>query len=226
MPRSVHRLLAGLVAAAIVVAADAAWAGNDPALDAGLGHLEHRWAHIKYQVTDSDAQYQDYKALAAEAAALVRRYPTAAGPLIWNGIIVSSEAGVAGAFDALGLAGDARDMFVAAGKIDDRALHGAVPTSLGSLYYLVPGFPLGFGDDDKARRFLEQGVAIDPDGLDSNYFYGDFLARQGEYAKARGVLTRALAAPLHPDRPVWDAGRRREIRGLLARVDRKLAAGG
>lgn len=224
MPHHISRLLAGAFAATLLIPAANAQSGGGSALNASLAHLEHQWAHIKYEVKDSDAQYEAYKALAAEAAILVRQNPTVAEPLIWDGIIVSTEAGVAGPFDALGLAKDARDMFVKAGKIDDRALHGAVPISLGSLYYLVPGFPVGFGNDDKARRFLEQGVSIDPDGLDANYFYGDFLYRQGEYTQARKVLAHALAAPANPDRPVWDAGRRQEIKDALAKTEQKLAS--
>ena len=94
----------------------------------------------------------------------------------------------------------------------------------GSLYYLVPGFPLGFGDNDKARRYLEQAVAISPDGMDANFFYGDFLFRQGEYDKAKDVLAHALAIPANEDRPIWDAGRRGEIKAMLDKIDQKLAS--
>lgn len=31
-------------------------------------------------------------------------------------------------------------------------LDGSAYTSLGSLYYQVPGWPIGFGDDDKAEK--------------------------------------------------------------------------
>ncbi len=41
---------------------------------------------------------------------------------------------------------------------------------------------------------------------------------QEDYAKAATALKRALAAPAHPDRPIWDAGRRAEARAL-ARQD-------
>ena len=65
---------------------------------------------------------------------------------------------------------------------------------------------------------------MSPAGLDSNFFYGDFLYRQGEYANAATALRRALKAPFNAERPVWDAGRRAEIRTLLAKVDEKLAS--
>ena len=38
------------------------------------------------------------------------------------------------------------------------ALDAGAPTSLGVLYYRVPGFPFGFGDNDKARQLLAQAV--------------------------------------------------------------------
>jgi tetratricopeptide (TPR) repeat protein len=208
---------------ALVWTAGAAAAASTP-MENDLAPIERDWARITYQLHDSDLQEAQMSALAAEAAKLAARYPDRAEPLIWEGIVTSSEAKYAGVFSALGLAKAARELFEKAGRIDYRAVDGAVPTSLGALYYEVPGFPLGFGDNDKARRYLEQGVEISPTGLDSNFFYGDFLYGQGEYAKAASVLKRALAAPPDSMRPVWDAGRRAEIRALLAKVDDKLAS--
>ena len=226
MMRFLKPLLAGAFAATLIAlpVIPPAHAADDGGLKAALAQLEHSWSHIKFEIKDDDAQYEAYKALALEAEKVAQRYPGRAEPLIWQGIIASTEAGVAGSFSALGLAKDARHLFEMAGGIDIRALDGAVPTSLGSLYYLVPGFPLGFGDDDRARTYLEQGLAINPDGIDSNFFYGDFLFRQGEYAKAKQVLTHALATAPNPDRPVWDAGRRNEIKAVLAKVEQKLAS--
>ncbi|MGE0744530.1 MAG: tetratricopeptide repeat protein [Rhodospirillales bacterium] len=186
--------------------------------------LAREWARINYQVKDEAAQEKEFATLAAQAETLANRYPDRAEPLIWEGVIASSQARLAGAFSALGFAKHARDFLVKAGRIDFRALGGAVPTSLGALYHKVPGFPLGFGDDAKARDYLEQAVAISRDGLDANYFYGDFLIEQGQYEKAAAVLRTALAAPTDHSRPIWDAGRRAEIRTLLAVVDGKLAA--
>ena len=67
-------------------------------------------------------------------------------------------------------------------------------------------------------KLLKQALAIDPDGLDANYFYGDYLLDQGDKAGARAYLLKALRAPHDGSRPVWDAGRRREVRALLAKA--------
>jgi tetratricopeptide (TPR) repeat protein len=202
----------------------AAAAADQTPMTAELHHVELEWARITYQVTNSDEQDKEMRALAAEAAQVVARYPGRAEPLIWDGIVTSSEAKYAGTFSALGFAKDAREMFDKAGRIDYRAVDGAVPTSLGALYYKVPGFPLGFGDNDKARQYLVQGVKISPDGLDSNFFYGDFLFGEAEYERAAAFLQHALTTSPHPQRPVWDAGRRAEIRALLTKVEQKLAS--
>ena len=35
-------------------------------------------------------------------------------------------------------------------------------SSLGVLYYKVPGWPIGFGDKDKARDLLQKALAVNP----------------------------------------------------------------
>lgn len=214
-------------AAVIVFAAmrmTAASAATPAGMDADLLKLARQWAHVTYQVKSEDAQDKQMRALDDEAGNIVKRYPNRAEPLIWQGVIASSEAKYAGTFSALGFAKQARSLLEKAGRFDYRALGGAVPTSLGALYYKVPGFPIGFGDNDKARQYLEQAVQMSPNGLDANFFYGDFLYQQGDYKKASAVLRRALRAPVNPERPVWDAGRRGEIRSLLAKVNEELAS--
>jgi len=86
------------------------------------------------------------------------------------------------------------------------------------LYYRVPGFPFGFGDKTKARKYLQEALKNAPNGLDANYFYGDFLYQQHEYAEAERVLRRALTLPAHPERPIWDRSRRLVIQELLAKI--------
>jgi len=134
-------------------------------------------------------------------------------------------AGAKGGLGALGLVKEAKAELETALRLDPQALDGSAYTSLGSLYYQVPGWPVGFGDDAQAEKLLKQALAINPGGIDPNYFYGDFLARQKRYAEARTALERALAAPDRPGRASADAGRRAEARRLLEQVAAKLAQG-
>lgn len=207
----------------LVTAGAAAVVSHDPAMDAQVAQLANEWARIKYQVGDKSSQYHQLDALAKQAAVVVAHYPDRAEPLLWQGIATSEEAAHASVFKQLGLAKSARDILLKAAAIDNRAENGAVVRSLGVLYCKVPGFPLGFGSNDKARKYLEAALAIDPASLDSNFFYADFLASRGEYARSKSYLERALKAPPIANHPVWDKGRREEARALLAKDELHLA---
>ena len=86
----------------------------------------------------------------------------------------------------------------------------------------MPGWPLSFGDDDVAAKMLKKALTINPNGIDSNYFYADYLAEQDDYKQAKNFLLKAKAAPARPHRPIADEGRQREIAALLKTVNEEL----
>jgi tetratricopeptide (TPR) repeat protein len=182
--------------------------------------LQTRWAEINYQVPEAERE-KDFAKLAAEATSMVRNDP-AAELMIWRGIILSTYAGAKGGLGALDLVKQARDSLEQAIKLDPQALDGSAYTSLGALYYQVPGWPVGFGDDEQAEVLLKKALTMNPDGIDPNYFYGDYLFQEKRYSEARVVLEKALAAPDRPGREVADKGRRAEVRALLAKVQAEL----
>jgi tetratricopeptide (TPR) repeat protein len=206
------KAILALTCAALVAAAPAR-AGVDDEVRA----LQQEWEQIKYRKPSAE-QEKAYQALATTAAGVRAKYADRAEPEIWYGIIVASYAGAKGGFGALSLAKDAKVALEHALHLDPKALSGSAYTSLGSLYYQVPGWPLGFGDDAKARELLDKALALNPDGIDPNYFLGDYLYRQRDYDGARKALERALQAPPRPDRPLADDGRRAEIKELLAKL--------
>ena len=106
-------------------------------------------------------------------------------------------------------------------KVDDQALDGSAYTSLGTLYASVPGWPVGFGSDKKAAKMLQKAIEINPDGIDSNYFYADYLLQEKQYKKAEEYLLKAQNAAPRPDRPVADEGRQEEIHAALSIVREK-----
>ena len=69
----------------------------------------------------------------------------------------------------------------------------ALAVSLGTLYHRVPGFSVGFGSDRKAKEYLEKAVAINPDGIDRNYFYGEFLYDEGRRRDLNALLMKLPA---------------------------------
>lgn len=185
-----------------------------------VSQLQKSWEKIKYQ-TPSKQHEKGFESLMKDADKLVAQNPNRAEILIWQGIIESSYAGAKGGLGALGHVKNAKKIFEKALEINSNALDGSAFTSLGSLYYQVPGWPIGFGDDKKATEFLKKGLAINPDGIDPNYFYGDFLFRNGDLAGAEKSLRKALSAAPRAGRQVADEGRRQEINEILGKIAEK-----
>jgi len=182
-----------------------------------LQHLQARWAEINYQLPEAQREAA-FARLAGEAEAAVKAEPRSAELLIWRGIVLSTWAGAKGGLGALDLVKQARDSLEQAIGIDPKALGGSAYTSLGSLYYQVPGWPVSFGDGKKAEKLLKQALALSPDGIDPNFFYGDYLFREKRYAESAAALEKALAAPSRPGREIADSGRRKEVEVLLAKA--------
>lgn len=176
--------------------------------------IQQRWAEIKYRLPAK--QHADrYHELSDQARQLSASHPNLAPALIWEGIVVSSEAGAKGGLGGLSLAKDARRLLEESLKLDEKALGGSAYTSLATLYAKVPGWPLGFGDRKKAEELFLKSLNANPDGIDPNYFYGEYLIDQDRVAQGRAYLEKALKAPPRPGRELADQGRRQEIQALL-----------
>ncbi len=208
-----------LFIAGLLAIAPCTWA-LDQAGTQQLANLQQRWAQIQYQ-TPKEQRADAFEALATEATRFVRQNPGMAEPLIWEGIIHSSWAGAIGGLGALGKVKAAKASLEQAIKLDPDALQGSAYTSLGTLYDQVPGWPIGFGDADKAETLLRQALQINPNGIDSNYFWADHLYRQKRYAEATAALEKALKAPPRPGRELADQGRRSDIDALLKAIRQK-----
>jgi tetratricopeptide (TPR) repeat protein len=216
----IHRTL--LAACSLVVAfAAGASPAPDPAFDAELLSIQQAWAIANYVTPAGDARKDAFDALEKRAGAFAKQHPGRAEALIWEGIVESGYAGAKGGLGALGLAKEARGNLESALKIDPNALDGSAYTSLGTLYYRVPRFPIGFGNHDKARELLQQALKVNPAGIDPNYFYADFLCSEGDCAAALPYLEKAAQAPARPGREVADKGRRAEIAALMAKAKQK-----
>lgn len=201
----------------------AAGAARADALDPRLDGLARAWAHANYEIADKGAQGAAAAQVAADADALAKQNPGRAEPLVWEAIAKATQAGAKGGLGGLALAKESRSLLERAEKINPNALgDGSVYTSLGSLYAQVPGFPIGFGDPAKARSYLQKALAANPNGVDSNFFYGDFLMRQNDYAGASKALQKALAAPPRPGREIADKGRKAQASTLLSQAQAKL----
>jgi tetratricopeptide (TPR) repeat protein len=186
-------------------------------VDDAVTELQRDWEVIRYQTPAAEREKR-FEALAERAHRASESFPGRSEPLVWEGIVVSSLAGEKGGLGALGLVKQAKEKYERAIGMNGDALDGSAYNSLGVLYYKVPGWPLGFGDKAKARDLLLKALALNPKGIDPNFFYGEFLAEAGRADEAVVYLERALQAPPRPGRQIADTGRREEVRALLAKL--------
>ena len=189
--------------------------------DFGLRDIQQRWAVANYRVNGKE-QKEAFEALMADSRAFSESNPNRAEALVWQGIVASTYAGVKGPFGAMSLANEARDALHKAEAMNPSVLDGSVYTSLGALYYKVPGGIIGFGDKEKARDYLQKALALNPGGIDPNFFYGELMFELKDYQHAHDYLVRAEQASPRAGRAVADEGRKGEIASLLARADKKL----
>ena len=186
-----------------------------------LTSIQQNWAIANYELED-DAQIDAFTQLSEQSALFVKNYPNSAQTHIWNGIVLASFAGAKGGLGALGLAKEAKTSLENALSIDGTALNGSAYASLATLYSKVPGWPIGFGDDDKAEKLFKQALAFNLEGIDTNYLYGEYLYDEGDYKQAKARLLVAQAAGIRDTRAKADEYRQQAISQLLVKVDKKL----
>ncbi len=182
--------------------------------------LQQDWAEIKYK-QPKNQQEQKFASLLKIAEDYASKAQNDPEILIWYGIVEASYAGARGGLGALGNVKNTKKSFERAIELKPSALDGSAFTSLGSLYYQVPSWPIGFGDNKKALEFLKKGLAANPEGIDPNFFFGDFLFKSGDYVNAEQALKKALKAAPRLGRELADEGRRDEIESLLQKIAEK-----
>lgn len=210
-------------AALLALSAVLPLAGYAAPVDDAVQALQRDWEVIRYQTPPAE-KARRFEALSAKAHEVAQSFPQHSEPLVWEGIVLSSWAGERGGLGALSLVKEAKSVYEKAIAMDGQALEGSAYASLGVLYYKVPGWPLGFGDKAKAEALLKQALQINPDGIDPNFFYAEFLAENGRASEAVPYAQRALQAAPRPNRQIADAGRREEIKALLQKLPALQAA--
>ena len=180
--------------------------------------IQQEWAKLYYLDEFKNANYRQLQTLARRANRLSHNNPQSAEALVWDAIVLSTLAEKKGGIGALSLVKEAKLKLEKAEQIDGEVLGGSVYASLATLYSKVPGWPIGFGSDKKARQYFDKALQVNPEGLDNNYFFAEFLSDNDQQQLALAHIDKALHAPQMTDRPVADQGRRRQAEELRERL--------
>lgn len=179
-----------------------------------LNSIESEWATIYYN-TPENQQAEAYSQLLNKTDALTNQYPTAAEPIFWQALIKASHAAHMDAFAALNAIKEARDLLSKVIAINPTAMNGSAHVTLGTLYYMAPKWPIAFGDDNEAKKLLETALKINPNGIDSNYFYGEYLLLHNDPKAATHYFERAIAAPSRNEQAYADNQLKAEVKLAL-----------
>jgi len=173
--------------------------------------VKDEW-EMTFYTLPPDQQEPILKTLSMKADTLIQKYPDAAESYLLAGLIQCSLAANEGGFSALGRVKKARQFVLQAMDKDPLAMEGSGYVILGNLYYRLPGWPISFGDNKVARSYLESAIRLYPEGLDTNYFYGDFLLDEGDARAALPYLEKADKAPVRPISRLSDMKLKEELK--------------
>ncbi|POZ53165.1 TRAP transporter TatT component family protein [Methylovulum psychrotolerans] len=189
----------------------------DPITDA-LNAIETDWAKIYYQLPKQQ-QGPAYAQLLEKAVKLCGQYPKATGALFWQAVIKASYADHQDPVSALSAVHEVREMLKQVIASDPKTMGGSAYVVLGTLYHLTPGWPIAFGDDEEAEKMFQAALKISPNGIDSNFYYAQYLVDQGKKDQALPYFERASTAPVRPEQVFADTRLEEEAKQALTTVD-------
>lgn len=189
--------------------------GSD--FDDHLLQLQQDWAIVNYQIAD-EQKPEAFERLWERVNQLGKNYAGNATTIVWEAIIKGSYAGAISynLLKAGKLVEEARDLLLQAEKKNASELNSTIYATLGALYYRTPGWPISFGDKEKAEVYVKKALEINPHGIDQNYYYGGMLYERGDYNNAMKYLKTAMQAPDRPGRKLADDKRRESIKEVIA----------
>jgi tetratricopeptide (TPR) repeat protein len=190
-----------------------------------INNIESQWANIYYAKTITE-QSSGYIELLAKTEKLAQEHPRSAELMIWKAIIISTNAAFDPPFTALESIDKAKALLELSIKKNPNALDGAAFVALGTLYYLTPGWPISYGDFNIAEQLLKKGLIINPDSIDANYFYADYLLSKDKITEASKYFKLALKAPVRAEQLYADTQLKNEALIALEKTEqRKLNSG-
>jgi tetratricopeptide (TPR) repeat protein len=182
-----------------------------------LQSIESEWAAAYYKMPKA-LKSRAYQQLLDKTATLEKQHPHAAEPIFWEAVIKATYADYQGAMSALSLVNEAKDLLQKAISINPHTMDGSAYVTLGTLYYMVPKWPIAFGDEDKAKNLLETALKINPKGIDSNYYYGDFLLSIDQPEEAKKYFEIAAKAQTRPEQIFADSQLKAEAQKALNKI--------
>ncbi len=162
------------------------------------------------------------KSLIEHTEAELNKQKEDAGLTTMAGYFNAQYAGYKSGIGALKYAKTARKHLEKAIKLDPELYDAAAHTILGTLYFRVPGWPIGYGSKKKAEKNYKKAVELAPAGIEANFSYAQFLWAQERYQECDKYLRLAQQSDPRPDQTRTDKFLNEQIEYALKLVTEKL----
>lgn len=190
-----------------------------------INRIESQWAKIYYSKTSKE-QKNNYPTLLKATLSLSKEHPNSTELMIWQAIVLASNAAFENPISALDSISKAKHLLEASLKKDPQSLKGAAFVVLGTLYYMTPGWPLSFGNQQEAEKLLLMGLKINPSSIDANYFYADYLLSIDRKPEATKYFQLALTCPSRDTQLFADSQLKKEAYAALQKTKHSIVNSG
>ena len=116
--------------------------------------------------------------------------------LFWKSAAMGKIAEDSGVFNALRMLRPMESMLLRVVELDERYENAGAHRALGRMYHKLPGFPISFGNNDKALMHLKRAHELFPQDVITHVFYAELLYDTGKKQEARHHAEFVLAMPI------------------------------
>ena len=190
-----------------------------------INKIESEWAQIYYSQNDQE-QKDAYPKLIDKTNQLITKHPKSVELSIWKAILISTNAEFENPFTALKSINIAKNLLESSIQKQPKALDGAAFVVLGTLYYMTPSWPISFGNQSKAEQLLKKGLEMNPNSIDANYFYADYLLSKNKIKKASKYFKLALNTPVRSTQQYADKQLKNEALTALKNTEQRILESG
>jgi tetratricopeptide (TPR) repeat protein len=180
--------------------------------------LEVNWAKIRYQ-TPANQRMEMFETMLTSLGKAPQQCLATAEYLIIEAMIRGSMIKLkSSSFSTLKKINKIKKLLDQAINKNPAAMEGLGWTLLGLLFDKSPGWPLSIGNNDKAENAYKKGLEYNPAGIDSNYYFGDFLRRKDLPLQAQRYLLIASQAEQRAGREIAHQGRLKDVQRVLLKL--------
>ncbi len=187
--------------------------------------IESEWAQIYYGY-NSDLQKKNYPVLLEKVEQQLSECPRFAELTVWKAILIATNAAYETPFKALSSIRLAKNLLEQVIHQQPDVLEGAAFVTLGTLYYMTPGWPISFGNDNYAEKMLQKALEINPHSIDANYFYADYLLTEDRIGEAADYFKLAMSIPSRENQLYADEQLKLEAERALHNTQKRILSSG